>query len=100
MTLDHPVLDQVVLSSSTLFDAKRQPMAVRLTVAPLRSDARIDAAGVLALAGAIAPPGAGQLVLAVAAEGALRELLATELPSNVLLEVPGFLLSDPALAEA
>jgi len=25
MNLDHPVLDQVVLSSSTLFDAKRYP---------------------------------------------------------------------------
>jgi EAL and modified HD-GYP domain-containing signal transduction protein len=42
----------------------------------------------------------GQIVLAVAAEGALRELVAMELPANVLLEVPGFLLSDPALAEA
>jgi EAL and modified HD-GYP domain-containing signal transduction protein len=100
MNLDHPVLDQVVLSSSTLFDAKRQAMAVRLTVFPQRADAPVDAAGVLAIVADVAPPDAGPLVLAVPAEAALRELVASALPPNVMLEVPGFLLADPALADS
>jgi hypothetical protein len=56
MSLDHPVLDEVVLSSSTLFDVKRQPLATRLTVYPQRPDSPIDVAGVLAVAAEIAPP--------------------------------------------
>ena len=38
MSLDHPVLDQVVLGASTLFDVKRAPYASHLTVFPQRPD--------------------------------------------------------------
>ena len=41
MSLDHPVLDQVVLGASSLFDAKRVPIAAHMTVFPQRPDAPI-----------------------------------------------------------
>jgi EAL and modified HD-GYP domain-containing signal transduction protein len=98
MSLDHPLLDQAVLAASTLFDARRQPLALRLTVGPLRPEANVDAEGVLALAAELAPPDAGPLVLGVADENALRALASTELASNLWLEVPGFLLAGDELA--
>jgi len=45
MSLDHPVLNQVVLGASSLFDAKRAPVAAHMSVFPQRPDAAIDAAG-------------------------------------------------------
>ena len=42
MSLDHPVLDQVVLGASSLFDVKRAPVAAHMTVFPQRPDAAID----------------------------------------------------------
>jgi EAL and modified HD-GYP domain-containing signal transduction protein len=100
MSLDHPVLDQVVLAASTLFDAKRQGMAVRLTVSPQRPNAQVDPEGAIAIASEVAPAGAGLLVLGVTDEAALRALAETGLPANFLLEVPGFMLGDASLAAA
>src|ERR1700759_3876378 len=98
MSLDHPVLDQVVLGASSLFDAKRAPVAAHLTVFPQRPDAAIDAAGLLAVVDAIAPAEAGPLMLSVATEAGLRALLAAPTAPHVMIEVPGFMLSDPELA--
>jgi EAL and modified HD-GYP domain-containing signal transduction protein len=100
MSLDHPVLDQVVLAASTLFDEKREALAVRLTVSPQRPNGPVDAEGALALVGEIAPAGSGPIVLGITDETALRSLASAELPTNLLLEVPGFLLSDAALVAA
>ena len=97
MSLDHPVLDQVVLGASTLFDARRAPYAARLTVFPQRPDAAIDTAGLLSVIDEIAPPEAGPLMLSVAIEAALRAVLAAPLEPQLMVEVPGFLLSDAAL---
>jgi EAL and modified HD-GYP domain-containing signal transduction protein len=98
MSLDHPVLDQVVLGASTLFDVKRAPYAARLTVFPQRPDAPIDAAGLLSVIDAVAPPEAGPLMLSIAHEGALRTVLAAPTAPHLMLEVPGFMLSDPGFA--
>jgi EAL and modified HD-GYP domain-containing signal transduction protein len=98
MSLDHPVLGQVVLGANTLFDAKRAPLAAHLTVFPQRPDAPIDTAGLLAVIDAIAPAEAGPLMLSVADEAGLRALLAAPTAPHVMIEVPGFMLSDPALA--
>ncbi|HEY9027808.1 MAG TPA: HDOD domain-containing protein, partial [Burkholderiaceae bacterium] len=98
MPLDHPVLDQVVLGANTLFDAKRTPMAAHLTVFPQRPDAPIDTAGLLAVVDSIAPAEAGPLMLSVANEAGLRALLAAPTEPHVMIEVPGFMLSDPGLA--
>ena len=98
MSLDHPVLNQVVLGASSLFDAKRAPVAAHMTVFPQRPDATIDAAGLLQVIDVIAPPEGGPLMLSVANEAGLRALLAAPTAPHLMIEVPGFMLSDPALA--
>ena len=98
MSLDHPVLKQVVLGASSLFDAKRAPVAAHMTVFPQRPDAAIDAAALLQVVDLIAPPEAGPLMLSVAHEGSLRALLAAPTAAHLMIEVPGFMVSDPALA--
>ena len=98
MSLDHPVLDQVVLGASSLFDVKRAPIAAHMTVFPQRPDATIDAAGLLQVIDVIAPPEAGPLMLSVTNEAGLRALLAAPTAPHIMIEVPGFMLSDPALA--
>jgi EAL and modified HD-GYP domain-containing signal transduction protein len=98
MSLDHPVLDQVVLGASSLFDAKRAPIAAHMTVFPQRPDAAIDAAGLLQVIDVLAPPEAGPLMLSVAHEGSLRALLAAPTAPHLMIEVPGFMVGDPALA--
>jgi len=98
MSLDHPVLDQVVLGANTLFDAKRAPLAAHLTVFPQRPEAAMDTAGLLAVLDAIAPAEAGPLLLSIANEAGLRAVLAAPVAPHVMVEVPGFMLSDPALA--
>jgi len=98
MSLDHPVLDQVVLGASSLFDVKRAPVAAHLSVFPQRPDAAIDAAGLLQVIDVIAPSEAGPLMLSVANEGGLRALLAAPTAPHLMIEVPGFMLGDPALA--
>jgi c-di-GMP phosphodiesterase len=98
MSLDHPVLDQVVLGASSLFDVKRAPVAAHMTVFPQRPDATIDAAGLLQVIDVIAPPEAGPLMLSVANEAGLRALLAAPTAPHLMIEVPGFMLSDPGLA--
>ena len=98
MSLDHPVLDQVVLGASSLFDAKRAPVAAHMSVFPQRPDAAIDAAGLLQVIDLIAPPEAGPLMLSVANEAGLRALLAAPTAPHLMIEVPGFMLSDADLA--
>ncbi|MFL6696470.1 MAG: EAL and HDOD domain-containing protein [Vitreoscilla sp.] len=98
MSLDHPVLDQVVLGASSLFDAKRAPVVAHMSVFPQRPDAAIDAAGLLQVIDVIAPPEAGPLMLSVANEGGLRALLAAPLAPHLMIEVPGFMLSDADIA--
>lgn len=98
MSLDHPVLDQVVLGASSLFDVKRAPVAAHMTVYPQRPDATIDAAGLLQVIDVIAPPEAGPLMLSVANESGLRAILAAPTAAHLMIEVPGFMLSDPGLA--
>jgi len=98
MPPDHPILDQVVLGASSLFDVKRAPIAAHMTVFPQRPDAPIDAAGLLQVVDVIAPPEAGPLMLSVAHEGSLRALLAAPTAPHLMIEVPGFMLADPELA--
>jgi EAL and modified HD-GYP domain-containing signal transduction protein len=98
MSLDHSVLDQVVLGASSLFDAKRVPVAAHMSVYPQRPDAAIDTAGLLQVIDVIAPPEAGPLMLSVANEAGLRALLAAPTAPHLMLEVPGFMLTDAALA--
>jgi EAL and modified HD-GYP domain-containing signal transduction protein len=97
MNLDFPVLDQILLGAGALFDAKRSPVASRLTVFPPAGQA-LDAAGLGAVIEAAWPAEAGPLLLAIADEAGLLAVAAALPPANVWLEVPAFLLADAGLS--
>ena len=100
MTLELAVLDHVVLGASALFDAKRQAMAMRLTVFPQRAGETPDVAGLLAMLESAWPDEAGPLLLHIASEAGLHALVALAPPPHLQIEVPGFLLADDALLAA
>lgn len=89
MSLKHPVLAQLALGFAPLYDKQRQVLATRVSCVPLKPDAAIDAAALLAAAVEALPDKA--LVLNVPQEAALAALLASPLPAHVSLEVPAFL---------
>ena len=98
MNSSHAILGQLAAGYAPLVDKQREIGATRLTLFALRPDAALDA-GALLTAVVDAFP-ASALVLNVAHEGLLRDLLAQELPANVQLELPTFLATDATLADA
>ncbi len=93
----HPVLAQLALGFAPLYDKQRQVMATRISCIPLKPDAAIDPGALLAAISEALPH--NPVVLNVPQEAALQGLLAQELPSNIVLEVPAFLAPQltPAL---
>jgi len=115
-----PALGQLTIGYCPMIDRQRSIVAVRLTVFPDRPDAPPDPAalmqalcevfpppdGALALtlrelesapAGAAAPPGGGTPVLLnITSELMLDAVLAAPPPVHVMLEVPAFMVADPA----
>ena len=96
----HPALDALVLGAGALFDTRRQAMATRLTVMPQRPDAVPDLAGLREELDRVWPSQAGPLLLSLASEAGLQALVRSEPPPHWLIEVPAFLLVDPALCQA
>ena len=94
---EHPILGQVVLGYSPMIDRQRKVTATRLTVFPQRPDLAPEATPLLAALATAWPEGGEALLLNVASEPLLRELLACELPLHIGLEVPAFLAADGAL---
>lgn len=97
--MNYSVLGAVALGFAPLIDRQRMVTATRLTLMPLRPDARLDSVEVLAAVAEIWPAGSGQVILNVLNEPLLQELLQSQAPAHVWLEVPSFMSSDPALAE-
>nr|WP_295075874.1 HDOD domain-containing protein [uncultured Roseateles sp.] len=97
--MNYSHLGAVALAYAPLIDAQRMVTGTRLTLVPVRPDAKLDGAEVLACLNEVWPAGGGQVILHVLSESLLLELLSTELPSNVQLEVPAFMCSDAAVAE-
>ena len=93
---EHPILAQVVLGYCPRIDRERKVSATRLTVFPQRPDATLDAQALLQ-ALLEAWPGGEALMLNVAHEGLLRELLELA-PPRLAIEVPSFLAADAGLA--
>lgn len=94
------MLGQVALCYSPFIDRHRAVIATRLTVLPLRPDAVLD---VLQLREAVAqvwPPEGPRVSLNVLSESLLSDLLGTPGATNVMIEVPSFMASDPAQREA
>jgi EAL and modified HD-GYP domain-containing signal transduction protein len=97
---DSPVLGQVALGYSPMIDRHKAITALRLTVFPVRPDAQPDAIELLAALAAAWPDPAQRVSLNVVGEGLLQALLQTDLPLNLMLEVPAFMASDLACTDA
>ncbi len=94
MTSTHAILGSVALGYAPLFDAQRQITATRLTLIPLRPDAQLDPAELLAAISETWPAGGPQPVLSVLNEALLDALLAAELNSGSGLEIPAFMATE------
>lgn len=97
---DHPVLGQVALGYSPMIDRHKAITALRLTVFPVRPDAQPDAGALLAALGEAWPEPAHRVSLNIVGEDLLAALLHTDLPLNLMLEVPAFMASDLACTDA
>ena len=99
-THEQAVLGQVALGYSPMIDKHRAITALRLTVFPIRPDAQLDSAQLLAALGEVWPEDGGRVSLNVVSESLLQGLMQAELPVNMMVEVPAFMASDPAHGEA
>ncbi|TDP71646.1 EAL and HDOD domain-containing protein [Roseateles toxinivorans] len=100
MTSNHPILDQVVLGYSPMIDRNRMVMATRLTVFPIRPDASVAAAPLLAAVNEVWPAEGGLVSLNVVSESLLHDLMEAKPSANLMIEVPAFIACNPAHAEA
>jgi len=98
---DHTILGQVALAYSPVIDRNRAVTATRLTVFPLHQGAHLDAASLLAAVADVWPIGSNSLVwLNVLSESLLQDLMKAQPATNVLIEVPAFMATEPENSEA
>jgi len=97
---DHPVLGQVALGYSPMIDRHKAITALRLTVFPIRPDAQPDATELLAALAQAWPDPAHRVSLNIVGEHLLDAMMRTDLPLNLMLEVPAFMASDLACSDA
>ncbi|MFY9514447.1 MAG: hypothetical protein WAQ05_26065, partial [Rubrivivax sp.] len=120
---DHPVLSQLRLGYSPMIDRQRAVIATRLTIFPERPDASIDAPALLAALAEVWPAPADTapklslnlrpldpaavkaraaaaaippVALNVAGETALNAMMAARPGPGLMVEVPAFMVADPA----
>ena len=98
--LDVAILGQVALGYSPFIDRNRAVAATRLTVLPLRPDSTLDVAQLLHAVGEVWPASGGKVSLNVVSESLLHDLLRASPSTNLMVEVPNFMASDPANVEA
>lgn len=94
--LDHAILPGVALGYAPVIDRQRAITCTRLTLVPLRPDARIDHAELLAALAATWPSG-GEL-LNPQGETLLAAVLTQPPAEPTLIEVPAFIAADAAHA--
>ncbi|MEO8299845.1 MAG: histidine kinase, partial [Burkholderiales bacterium] len=97
--MDAPILGQITLSYCPVIDRQRNPLATRLTVFPLSPGQELPVAELLEAVAAVWPADGPQVSLSVRSESLLFDLLNVKLSSNVMIEVPKFLATDPLLAQ-
>ena len=90
------VFDHLLLGAGTVFDARRRPMATRLTLHPVRADHAPDASALVAALLEAWPEESGALWLNLTSESTLQALVKQTLPRHVFVEVPAFLAGDAA----
>lgn len=91
--LDHAILPGVALGYAPVIDRQRTITSTRLTLVPLRADARIDHAELLAALAATWPNG-GELINPQG-EALLAAVLAQPPAQPTQIEVPAFIAADP-----
>jgi len=96
--LDHALLPGVALGYAPVIDRQRAVAGTRLTLVPLRADARVDQAELLAVLNATWPKGG--TVISAQGEALLTALLAQPPAEPAQIEVPAFIAADPAHADA
>jgi len=96
--LDHAILPGIALGYSPVIDRQRAIAGTRLTLVPLRPDAKPDHAELLAALSATFPKGGA--VISPQGEALLTALLAQPPAEPSQIEVPAFIAADPAHAEA
>jgi len=94
--LDHAVLPGVALGYAPIIDRQRAIAGTRLTLVPLRADAKIDQAELLAALAAVWPQG-GEL-LSPQGEALLAALINQPPAEPTQIEVPAFIAADAAHA--
>jgi EAL and modified HD-GYP domain-containing signal transduction protein len=97
--LTDAILGQVALGYSPFIDRNRSVTATRLTVFPLRPDLALDAAQLLHAVGSVWPADGARVSLNVVSESLLHDLMQAEPSTNVWIEIPAFMASDPANAD-
>lgn len=98
--MNHPILGQTALAYSPVIDRNRTVIATRLTVMPLAQGAAPDASALLAALAETWPEGGQHLWLNVVSESLLQDLLQTQIPAHIFIEVPAFMALDGAHSEA
>lgn len=96
--LDHAILPGVALGYAPVIDRQRNIAGTRLTLVPLRADARTDHAELLAALTATWPQGGA--VISAQGEALLAALLAQPPAEPTQIEVPAFIAADVAHADA
>ena len=94
--LDHAILPGVALGYAPVIDRQHAIAGTRLTLVPLRADARIDHAELLDALAATWPSG-GELINPQG-EALLAAVLAQPPAQPTQIEVPAFIAADPAHA--
>lgn len=97
--MNHQILGAVALGYTPLIDRQRMVTATRLTVIPLRPDAKLEAAELLAAVAEAWPAGSGTVILNVLSEDLLQGLLRCEPAAHLMIEVPAFMAADAAHTE-
>jgi EAL and modified HD-GYP domain-containing signal transduction protein len=92
--LSDAILGQVALGYSPFIDRKRAVTATRLTVFPLKPDSVLDAAQLLHAVGSVWPADGANVSLNVASEALLRDLLQARPSTNLMIEIPAFMVAD------
>ena len=90
------ILNQVTLGYSPFIDRNHAVSATRLTVFPLQRNMVLDAGLLLNAVSEVWPANGPRVSLNVVSESLLVDLIKSRPSTNVMVEIPSFMASDPA----
>jgi c-di-GMP phosphodiesterase len=89
------ILNQVTLGYSPLIDRNHAVSATRLSVFPLQRNVVLDAGLLLNAVSEVWPANGPRVSLNIVSESLLGDLLKSRPSTNVMVEIPSFMASDP-----